>query len=163
MDKDERSEVKHCCQAFANFSASVTKLISHIFCINFAIVNFVMYKRFNYNLCHLNREKLAAETCQDLAALYKTGISVQYSAQCKRTSEFRVQICLKSFIFNFACSSISTFIIFAYSSLLWTVSVCIVNAAKGGLLSGKYTFTVLQKPTKTGDPSLGSTYIVFTI
>jgi hypothetical protein len=47
-----------------------------------------------------------------LATLYKTGMSVLYSAQCKGTSEFCVQICLKSSVFNFACSSISTFIIF---------------------------------------------------
>jgi hypothetical protein len=71
-----------------------------------------MYKRLNNKLCYLTREKLAAEACQDLATLYKTGISVLYSAQCKCTSEFRVQICLKSFVYNFACSSKSTFIIF---------------------------------------------------
>jgi hypothetical protein len=45
-----------------------------------------MYKRLNFKLCYLTREKLAAETCQDLATLYKTGIYVLYSAQCKRTS-----------------------------------------------------------------------------
>ncbi len=52
MNKDEGSEVNHCCQVFAIFSASVTKLISHIFCINFVIVNFVIYINFvMYNLC----------------------------------------------------------------------------------------------------------------
>jgi hypothetical protein len=44
MNKDEGSEVNHCCQVFANFSASVTKLLSHIFCKNFVIVNFVICK-----------------------------------------------------------------------------------------------------------------------
>jgi hypothetical protein len=43
MNKDEGSEVNHCCQVFAYFSASVSKSISHIFCINFVIVNFVVY------------------------------------------------------------------------------------------------------------------------
>jgi hypothetical protein len=71
-----------------------------------------MYKRLNYKLCYLTCEKLAAETCQGLATLYKTGISVLCTAQCKCTSEFREQICLKSFVFHFACSSISTLIIF---------------------------------------------------
>ncbi len=50
-----------------------------------------------------------------LATLYKTSISVLYSAQCTRISEFCVQICLKSFVFNFACSSTSTFVVFAWS------------------------------------------------
>ncbi len=49
MNKDKGSEENHCCQVFANFSASVTKLISHIFCINFVIVNFVIYK-----LCYVS-------------------------------------------------------------------------------------------------------------
>jgi hypothetical protein len=40
MNKDEGSEVNHCCQVFANFSATLTKLIRHIFCINFVIINF---------------------------------------------------------------------------------------------------------------------------
>jgi hypothetical protein len=75
-----------------------------------------MYKHLNYKLRYLTHEKLAAKTCQDLAALYKTGISVLYIAQCKCTSEFRVQICLKSFVFDFACSSISTSIIFDLTS-----------------------------------------------
>jgi hypothetical protein len=39
-----------------------------------------MYKRLNYKLRYLTHEKLAAETCQDLAALYKTGLSLLYSA-----------------------------------------------------------------------------------
>ncbi len=44
MNKDKGSEVNHCCHVFANFSASVTKFICHIFCINFVIINFVTYK-----------------------------------------------------------------------------------------------------------------------
>jgi hypothetical protein len=41
MNKDEGSEVNHCCQVFAHFSANVTKFIHHIFCINFVFLNFV--------------------------------------------------------------------------------------------------------------------------
>jgi hypothetical protein len=48
MNKDEGYEVNHCCQVFSNFSASMTKFICHIFCINFVIINFVTYK-----LCYL--------------------------------------------------------------------------------------------------------------
>jgi hypothetical protein len=44
MNKDEGSEKNHCCQVFANLSASVTKCMHHIFCINFVIINFVTYK-----------------------------------------------------------------------------------------------------------------------
>ncbi len=44
MNKDEGSEENHCCQVFANFSASETKFIHHIFCINFGIINFVTDK-----------------------------------------------------------------------------------------------------------------------
>ncbi len=46
MNKDEGSRVNHCCQVFANFSASVTKFVRHIFCINFVILNFDTYKNF---------------------------------------------------------------------------------------------------------------------
>ncbi len=62
MNKDEGFEVNHCCQAFAKFSASVTELISHIFCINFVSVNFVIYKLcyvllsisfVTFNLCYV--------------------------------------------------------------------------------------------------------------
>ncbi len=63
----------------------------------------VMYKHLNYKLCYLTHQKLAAETCQDLATLYPTSMSVLYSAQCTRTAVFYVQICLKSFVFYFAC------------------------------------------------------------
>ncbi len=128
MNKDEGSEVNHCCQVFTNILSSVTKFICHIFWINFVImslllinfvsyklcyhIKFVMYKRLNYKLCYLTHEKLAAETCQDLAILYQTSMSVLYSAHCTHTSVFRVQICVKSFVFYFACQSISTFIIF---------------------------------------------------
>ncbi len=112
MNKGQGSELNRCCQVFGNFSASVTKFIHHIFCINFVIINFVTYKLsyiFNlfrlkfltYKLCYLSREKLAAETCQDLAALYPTGMSVLYSAQCNRTSVFHVHIFLESFVFLF--------------------------------------------------------------
>jgi hypothetical protein len=116
MNKDEGSEVNHCCQVFANYSASVTKLICHIFCINFVIVNFFIYKlcfvktllSISFVTCKLSYvpQKLA----RTLQHSYKTGISVLYSAQCKRTSKFRVEICLKSLLFNFACSSISKFL-----------------------------------------------------
>ncbi len=51
MNKDEGSEVNHCCQVFANFSASVTKLLNHIFCINFVIVNFFFVNFVMYKLC----------------------------------------------------------------------------------------------------------------
>ncbi len=44
MNKDVGSEENHCCQVFANFSTSVTKFICHMSCINFVIINFVMYK-----------------------------------------------------------------------------------------------------------------------
>ncbi len=44
MNKDEGSEVNYSCQVFAYFSASVSKLISPIFCTNFVIVNFFIYK-----------------------------------------------------------------------------------------------------------------------
>jgi hypothetical protein len=40
-----------------------------------------MYKCLNYKLCYLTCEKLAAGTCQGLATLYPTGMSVLYSAQ----------------------------------------------------------------------------------
>ncbi len=66
-------------------------------------MNFVTYKHLYYKLCYLTREKLAAETCQDLAALFPTRMFVLYSAQCTCTSVFLVQICLKSFVFYFAC------------------------------------------------------------
>ncbi len=58
---------------------------------------------FNYKLSYLTPEKLAAETYQDLATLYPTGMSVLYSAQCTCTSLFCVKIYLKSFVFYFAC------------------------------------------------------------
>jgi hypothetical protein len=51
MNKDEESGVNHCCQAFANFSARVTKFIRHTFCINFVIINFVTYKLCYVLLC----------------------------------------------------------------------------------------------------------------
>jgi hypothetical protein len=44
MNKDEGSEVNHSYQVFAYFSGSVSKLKSPIFCTNFVIVNFVIYK-----------------------------------------------------------------------------------------------------------------------
>jgi hypothetical protein len=44
MNKDEGSEVTHCCQVLVNFSAGVMKFIRHIFCINVVIINFVMHK-----------------------------------------------------------------------------------------------------------------------
>jgi hypothetical protein len=44
MNKDEGSEVNHCCQVFAKCSTSVEKFICHIFLINFVIINFVTYK-----------------------------------------------------------------------------------------------------------------------
>ncbi len=43
MNKDKGSEVNDCCQFFASFSSIVTKFISHIFCVNFVIINFVTY------------------------------------------------------------------------------------------------------------------------
>jgi hypothetical protein len=58
-----------------------------------------MYKCFNYKLCYLTCKKLVTETCQDLATLYPTSMSVLYSAQCMRTSVFRIQICLKFYVF----------------------------------------------------------------
>ncbi len=45
-------------------------------------MNLVNYKRLNYKLCYLTLGKLAAETCQGLATLYPTSLSVLYSAQC---------------------------------------------------------------------------------
>ncbi len=46
-----------------------------------------MQECLNYKLCYLTCEKLAAETCQDLATLNKTGISVLYSAQYSLVQE----------------------------------------------------------------------------
>ncbi len=48
MNKDKGSEVNHCCQAFANFSAGVKNFIRHIFCINFVIINLLLYKLINF-------------------------------------------------------------------------------------------------------------------
>ncbi len=44
-----------------------------------------MYKHLNHKFCYLPREKFAVESCQDLATLYKTGMSVLYNAQCTHT------------------------------------------------------------------------------
>jgi hypothetical protein len=44
MNKDEGSEGNHCCQVFTNFTASVTKFMCHIICINFTIINFATCK-----------------------------------------------------------------------------------------------------------------------
>ncbi len=90
MNKDVGSEVNHCCQFFANFSASVTKFTRHIFCINFVIINFltlnfvmfkicyiwilvqiyfVTHKHVSYKFCYKACKKLAIEACQELATL----------------------------------------------------------------------------------------------
>jgi hypothetical protein len=113
MTTAEGSEVNHCCQVFANFSASVTMFIRLVFCINFVTIHFVtdklvMYKLcfkqyLNYKLCYLTQEKLAIGTCEERATLYPTCMSVLYSAQCTHTTVYCVQICLRTFVFYFAC------------------------------------------------------------
>ncbi len=81
--KKEGSEANHCCQVFANFSASVTKFIRHIFCLNFVLINFAIHKLCSvYNLllinfvsnklCYIAHKKLAIKACHELATLYFT-------------------------------------------------------------------------------------------
>jgi hypothetical protein len=54
MNKDEGSEVNHCCQVFANFSASVTKFIHHIFLYKFCYFEFCLLVSFvMYNICYI--------------------------------------------------------------------------------------------------------------